>query len=80
MLSGGAGFGKFHYGLIKALAEQDLVPKVICGSSAGSLVAASLSTLKFDEVAMIQDFDLVLGKNVIGWNRLNNYDLMQDFI
>jgi NTE family protein len=40
MLSGGGALGHFHIGVVKALMEQDLLPNVISGSSAGSLVAA----------------------------------------
>ncbi|ORX96473.1 patatin-domain-containing protein [Basidiobolus meristosporus CBS 931.73] len=39
-LSGGASFGYYHLGVIKTLAEKDLLPKVITGTSAGSLIAA----------------------------------------
>lgn len=39
MLSGGATLGMFHLGVIKALHERNLLPKVISGSSAGSIIA-----------------------------------------
>ncbi|RUS33875.1 acyl transferase/acyl hydrolase/lysophospholipase, partial [Jimgerdemannia flammicorona] len=39
-LSGGAGFGYYHLGVIKALLEHQLLPSVITGTSAGSLIAA----------------------------------------
>jgi hypothetical protein len=39
-LSGGATFGYFHFGVIKALLEHNRLPQVITGTSAGSLVAA----------------------------------------
>ena len=44
MLSGGANMGMFHIGVIKALREQKLLPRVISGSSAGSVMAALLGT------------------------------------
>jgi TAG lipase / steryl ester hydrolase / phospholipase A2 / LPA acyltransferase len=44
MLSGAGALGPFHLGVIKALVEQDLLPNVISGSSAGSLVAAIVGT------------------------------------
>jgi len=44
MLSGGATLGMFHFGVIKALHEQGLLPRVISGSSAGSLVAGVVGT------------------------------------
>jgi len=44
MLSGAGALGPFHVGVIKALVEQDLLPNVLSGSSAGALVAAILGT------------------------------------
>ena len=44
MLSGGAALGNFHVGVIKTLVEQDLMPKVISGASAGSIFAAMVGT------------------------------------
>lgn len=44
LLSGGANMGMFHIGVIKALWEQKLLPRVISGSSAGAVVAAMLGT------------------------------------
>ncbi|KAA8734964.1 DUF3336 domain-containing protein [Acinetobacter qingfengensis] len=38
MFSGGATLGLFHSGVCKALMEQDLLPKVVSGSSAGALM------------------------------------------
>lgn len=51
MLSGGATFGKFHFGVIKALHEQDLLPRIICGSSVGSVVCATLATQGIEKVS-----------------------------
>ncbi|RHY32870.1 hypothetical protein DYB32_002145 [Aphanomyces invadans] len=39
MLSGGGGLGLYHTGIVKTLVEQGLLPNVISGSSAGSIVA-----------------------------------------
>lgn len=44
MLSGGAVLGFFHAGVMKALFEQNLLPRVISGSSAGSIMAAVACT------------------------------------
>jgi NTE family protein len=44
MLSGGAAFGIYHTGVAKALWSQNLLPKVISGSSMGSIVAAAICT------------------------------------
>lgn len=44
MLSGGGSLGHFHVGVIKALMEQDMVPAVLSGASAGSMVSAIYGT------------------------------------
>lgn len=44
LLSGGATLGMFHLGVIKALWENTLLPRVISGSSAGSIIAAMTCT------------------------------------
>jgi predicted acylesterase/phospholipase RssA len=36
----------YHFGVVKTLAEEGLLPKVISGSSVGSLIAAILCTSK----------------------------------
>eukprot|EP00854_Cymbomonas_tetramitiformis_P005936 gene5936-7139_t len=43
LLSGGATLGLFHMGVIKSLWEQKLLPRIISGSSAGSLCASILA-------------------------------------
>jgi hypothetical protein len=50
LLSGGATLGLVHVGVIKALMSQQLLPRVISGSSAGSIVAAMLGCLTDAEV------------------------------
>jgi TAG lipase / steryl ester hydrolase / phospholipase A2 / LPA acyltransferase len=50
MLSGGATFGKFHFGVIKALLEHDLFPRTICGASVGSSVAAAICCRPYEEM------------------------------
>jgi NTE family protein len=44
MLSGGGALGHFHVGVVKALLEQDLLPSVISGASAGSVITAIFGT------------------------------------
>ncbi len=44
LLSGGGVFGNFHAGVVKALVDQQLLPSIISGSSAGSLMAAIVGT------------------------------------
>jgi TAG lipase/steryl ester hydrolase/phospholipase A2/LPA acyltransferase len=44
MLSGGAAMGIYHVGVVKTLIERGLMPRVISGASAGSIVAAMVAT------------------------------------
>ena len=50
LLSGGAVMGIFHLGVVKALFEQDLLPRSISGSSMGSIIAAWACTHNDDEL------------------------------
>ncbi len=59
MFSGGSTLGLFHTGVCKALMEQDLMPKVLSGSSAGALMTAMLGVSKpsaFMEILKGQNF------------------------
>lgn len=44
MLSGAGARGPFHLGVVKALHEQGLLPRIISGASAGSVVAGIVGT------------------------------------
>ncbi len=50
MLSGGGVLGFYHLGVVKVMLEQDLLPRVISGSSAGALVAGVLGTHTDEEL------------------------------
>eukprot|EP00172_Hildenbrandia_rubra_P004252 Plantae.Rhodophyta-Hildenbrandia_rubra.ctg8214.p1 GENE.Plantae.Rhodophyta-Hildenbrandia_rubra.ctg8214~~Plantae.Rhodophyta-Hildenbrandia_rubra.ctg8214.p1 ORF type:complete len:795 (-),score=164.91 Plantae.Rhodophyta-Hildenbrandia_rubra.ctg8214:6482-8866(-) len=53
MLSGGATLGLTHFGVVKALLDQNLLPKVVCGTSAGSLVGSYVGIFKDVELRSI---------------------------
>tara|TARA_R110002072_G_scaffold154_4_gene1065 strand:+ start:11885 stop:13351 length:1467 start_codon:yes stop_codon:yes gene_type:complete len=55
LLSGGASLGVFHIGVVKALWEHNLLPQVVTGSSAGSIIAAALGTHTDDEIPALFD-------------------------
>lgn len=55
MLSGGATLGLFHVGVVKALYREGVLPSVMSGSSAGSVVAATVGTRSTDEVEELLD-------------------------
>ena len=50
LLSGGATFGMNHIGVLKALWEAKLLPRIISGASAGSIVCAVLCTRTDEEM------------------------------
>ena len=50
LLSGGATFGMSHNGVIKALWEAKLLPRIISGASAGSIVSAVVCSKTDDEI------------------------------
>ncbi|KAL6452589.1 hypothetical protein SBY92_001850 [Candida maltosa Xu316] len=49
-LSGGATFAYTHFGIAKALLDQDLLPNIISGTSGGGLIAALLCTRTNEEL------------------------------
>lgn len=51
MLSGGGTLGMCHIGVVKALLEAGLLPNIVCGASAGSIVGSVLCTQKRDIIA-----------------------------
>ncbi|KAJ3247106.1 hypothetical protein HDU78_005170 [Chytriomyces hyalinus] len=55
LLSGGATFGMIHCGVLKALYQANALPRVISGSSAGSIVAAILCTQTEDNFEAAMD-------------------------
>ena len=58
MFSGGATLGLFHTGVCKALLEQDLMPQVLSGSSAGAIMTAMLGTSTVEQIP-----DLLTGEH-----------------
>ncbi len=69
MLSGGAGLGFFHCGVVKSLNEHNLLPTVISGASAGSIIAAMLATRTHDELleCLSADFIFEIFQNWRQW-------------
>ncbi|RCH88672.1 hypothetical protein CU098_000890, partial [Rhizopus stolonifer] len=49
-LSGGAGFAYYHLGVIRALFDRGLLPSIITGTSAGSLMGAIVCTRSNEEI------------------------------
>ncbi|KAI8891667.1 acyl transferase/acyl hydrolase/lysophospholipase [Globomyces pollinis-pini] len=59
LLSGGGTFGLAHMGTVKALWEQKLLPRVVTGSSAGSIVAAAVGCLTDKELHILLDHKII---------------------
>ncbi|KAH3675026.1 hypothetical protein WICMUC_002858 [Wickerhamomyces mucosus] len=53
VLSGGGCFGLFHIGVLTALLEENLLPRIISGSSAGAIVASVLCVHNHEEISDI---------------------------
>lgn len=50
LLSGGASLGAFHIGVVKTLVEQKLLPRIIAGSSVGSIMCSVVATRSWPEL------------------------------
>ncbi|MDF1821959.1 MAG: patatin-like phospholipase family protein [Alcanivoracaceae bacterium] len=50
MLSGGAGVIYFHHGVVQTLIDEDLLPNVLSGASAGSWLCAQIGTQTDEEL------------------------------
>ncbi|KAK8851004.1 acyl transferase/acyl hydrolase/lysophospholipase [Apiospora arundinis] len=57
LLSGGGTFGMSHIGVLKTLFETKLIPRIISGASAGSIVCSVVCTRTDDEIPqLLKDF------------------------
>ncbi|CAK9184007.1 unnamed protein product [Ilex paraguariensis] len=50
LLSGGASLGSFHVGVVKTLVEHKLLPRIIAGSSVGSVMCSIVATRSWPEL------------------------------
>ncbi|GAU29594.1 hypothetical protein TSUD_164420 [Trifolium subterraneum] len=50
LLSGGASLGAFHVGVVKTLVEHKLMPRIISGSSVGSIMCSVVATRSWPEL------------------------------
>ncbi|MDX1498137.1 MAG: DUF3336 domain-containing protein, partial [Salinisphaeraceae bacterium] len=57
MLSGGATLGMFHIGVLKATFEAGLLPRVLSGSSAGSIIGGAIGTHSDEDLVKMFDPD-----------------------
>jgi len=55
LLSGGAAFGVKHIGVVSALHRESLLPRIVCGTSAGSIVAGAVCSRNGVELRQLLD-------------------------
>lgn len=77
LLSGGAGLGFFHCGVVKCLLENGLLPNVVSGSSAGSIIAASIGTRTNSELMELLQPEFIHGK-LNTWHTLRGFDIIKE--
>ena len=68
LLSGGATLGMFHLGVIKALFEQKVLPRVISGSSAGAIIGGMVGTRTDEQLPQLFDSETL---NLAAFQRVN---------
>ncbi|WP_028081604.1 DUF3336 domain-containing protein [Solimonas soli] len=80
MLSGGGTLGLFHLGVIKALHAEKLLPRVLSGASAGSIIASALAVRNDAEIAqMFEPGGLDLDAfRLLGWRESLRTGSMMD--
>ena len=76
ILSGGATFGFYHWGVVKALLEQNILPSVISGTSAGSLLAALVCVQKNEDILELISPDAYTFCKVF----LNWFEMVKNYI
>lgn len=79
LLSGGATFGRFHIGVIKALNEQDLLPRIICGSSVGSIIAAYVCCHSLEELSDVLKIENYIDKPLLKFKHESLWQLVMSF-
>jgi len=87
LLSGGASLGLFHIGVIEELEAQGLLPRVVTGSSAGSVMAGILAShtdselesmldpgqIDFEWCRVFSPFDMAKGQGVMDQKVLKKF-------
>eukprot|EP01029_Cantina_marsupialis_P012176 TRINITY_DN268_c1_g2_i2.p1 TRINITY_DN268_c1_g2~~TRINITY_DN268_c1_g2_i2.p1 ORF type:complete len:336 (+),score=82.95 TRINITY_DN268_c1_g2_i2:84-1091(+) len=58
-LSGGACMGHYHFGVIKGLFEEGLLPKIFSGTSAGAVMAAAICVRTDEELPEILSLSVI---------------------
>lgn len=78
VLSGGASLGTFHMGVVKALFDHQLLPRVISGTSAGAIVAAIACVRTDGELR--ETFDHINTLDIQFFGNNTTISLLQNFL
>lgn len=73
MMSGSGTFLYFHFGVVKAMWSEGLLPRIISGSSGGSIVGALICTHTDKDIGQFLDYDWLA--NRIGPERMREESL-----
>ena len=65
-LSGGASFGKWHFGLLRALYERDLFPRIVVGASVGAVMSSIVCSMDYSELHTIFDVETIFKYPIMG--------------
>ena len=66
LLSGGAALANYHFGVLKALHESDMMPKIVTGSSAGSLIAMVVCSRPYHKLGeMLNCYEMIYPKPIL---------------
>lgn len=89
MLSGGGQLGNFHTGVLKALLENNLLPNILSGASAGGFFAALVGTYTDEELLEILqperfievlEMETEIYSNLMGENSRISRDKIQEIL
>ena len=75
-LSGGASFGKWHFGTLRALYEQDLFPRIVVGASVGALIGTIICTSKYSEMPSLFDPYNIFKYPIIGLKTKSKFEII----
>ncbi|GMH86200.1 hypothetical protein TrVE_jg12350 [Triparma verrucosa] len=86
VLSGGAAMGTYHFGVVKALYDEGILPHILSGTSAGAVVGAFIGTRTDAEIERdlnVETLELKLRSFGKGWvdlatNLLNHGTLFEN--
>lgn len=76
LLSGGAAFGMFHVGTARMFVLTDYVPRVICGSSAGGIIAGGFAST---EISEFTKFDHPANYQLKAFSKEEPHELYENF-